>query len=90
MRTLEELGEALKGMQNDDALDAYMSFPGKSGEMNPSEVVVAAHETLKLLGASGDREKEEKILSTLARALLRLGDYKQSAGYLREINYEET
>ena len=85
MSNLEELRRRIDGLSQDEAANTYIEFLEESDERDPSEVIEAAQEVLRLQSSCHDRKNEEKALSHLARAYSTLGNYHQSVHYLGQI-----
>ncbi len=85
MNSLEELKNRVTDLSPEEAANCYIEFLEESDDRNPSEVIEAAQEVLRLQNSYHDRKNEEKALSFLANAYASLGNYQQSVQYLQQI-----
>ncbi len=85
MKSYEEFRNELGRLSSRDSVVKLVSFLEEEKNRDPSEVIEAALEILRLNADRKICKSEEKAISYLSKAYFRLGGYEQSANYLREI-----
>jgi len=85
MQEFKALREALFTVTAEEKAAKYIEFLEQNDDLEPSDVIEAAQEILRLQADGQDHENEKKALYFLSKAYSQLGDYQQCVQHLRQI-----